>query len=466
MTVTNATISTDGASDAFREGGDVTPAAVLSRAHEANVEFVDLQFIDILGMVKSVTIAVEQLPTVIARGMWFDGSSLEGTSRVAERDMYLIPDLATFAIVPWTEAGAGGATARLLCGVHRPDGEPFLGDPRAVLTRQLERARSFGYTYAVAPEVEFFLLRRDGDRIRPPEGDSGGYFDSAGGVAAAVQRDVVRLIREMGIRTEAYHHEVSVGQYEIDFPTDGALRTADGLITFRTAMKAVAARRGLHATFMPKPIAGLNGSGMHIHQRLDHLDSGLSAFTDDSDPYSLSDTARAFMAGQLAHARGMSAVLSPLVNSYRRFVPGHEAPIFLIWARVNHEALIRVPADTGPQHAGQMELRCPDPAANPYLAFAVMLAAGLDGIERNLALSEPSEESLYSVSDEELRSRNVGMLPMTLGEAIIELELDGVIREALGDHIYERYVAALRQQWHDYRKCISQWEVDHYLEAY
>ncbi len=464
MAVTEATVKSKAASDLSHGGTAMTPAAVLNRAQEANVEFVDLQFIDILGMVKSVTISVEQLPTVIARGMWFDGSSVEGTTRVAERDMYLIPDLATFAIVPWTDAG--GMTARLLCGVHRPDGEPFLGDPRAVLTRQLERARALGYTYAVAPEVEFFLLRRDGEQIRPPEGDSGGYFDSAGGAAAAVQRDVVRLIREMGIRTEAYHHEVSVGQYEIDFPTDGALRTADGLITFRTAMKAVAARRDLHATFMPKPITGLNGSGMHIHQRLDDLDSGLSVFTDASDSYGLSETARAFMAGQLAHARGMSAVLSPLVNSYRRFVPGHEAPVFLIWARVNHEALIRVPADTGPQRAGQIELRSPDPAANPYLAFAVMLAAGLDGIEQNLSLPEPFEESLYSVSDEELRSRNVGMLPMTLGEAIIELELDPIIRESLGDHIYERYVAALRQQWHDYRKCISQWEIEHYLEAY
>jgi glutamine synthetase len=464
MAATETTVKNTAANSPAQSGDTMTPAAVLSRAREANVEFVDLQFIDILGMVKSVTIAVEQLPTVIARGMWFDGSSVEGATRVAERDMYLFPDLATFAIVPWTEPG--GVTARLLCGVYRPDGEPFLGDPRAVLTYQLERARSLGYTYIVAPEVEFFLLRRDGGRIRPPEGDSGGYFDSAGGAAAAVQRDVVRLIREMGIHTEAYHHEVSVGQYELDFPADDALRTADGLVTFRTAMKAVAARRNLHATFMPKPIAGLNGSGMHIHQRLDDINSGLSVFTDDTDPYGLSETARAFMAGQLAHARGMSAVLAPLVNSYRRFVPGHEAPVFLIWARVNHEALIRIPADTGPQHAGQIELRCPDPAANPYLAFAVMLAAGLDGIERNLSLPEPFEESLYSVSDEELRSRNVSMLPMTLGEAIIELELDPVIREALGDHLYERYVAALRQQWHDYRKCISQWEIDHYLEAY
>ncbi|HEY7909655.1 MAG TPA: glutamine synthetase family protein [Thermomicrobiales bacterium] len=464
MAVTDAVITGRDTNSAKREAGEVTPEAILNRAREAHVEFVDLQFIDILGMVKSVTISIEQLPVVIARGMWFDGSSIEGTTRVAERDMYLIPDLATFALVPWTEAGSD--TARLLCGVHRPDGEPFLGDPRAVLIRQLERARALGFTYVVAPEIEFFLLRRDASGVRPPEGDSGGYFDTAGGDAAAVQRDVVRVMREMGIRTEAYHHEVSVGQHEIDFPTDGALRTADSIITFRAAMKAVAAQRGLHATFMPKPITGLNGSGMHVHQRLDHLTTAASAFTDAADPYGLSETARAFMAGQLAHARGMSAVLSPLVNSYRRFIPGHEAPVFLTWAQINHEALIRVPADTGPQHAGQIELRCPDPAANPYLALAVMLAAGLDGIERNLPLPEPFEESLYSVSDEELRSRSVGTLPMTLGEAIIELELDGVIREGLGDHVYERYVAALRQQWQDYRQCISQWEIDHYLEVY
>ena len=442
----------------------MTAAAVLKRTQEEAVEFVDLQFIDILGRVKSVTIAIEQLPDVIARGIWFDGSSLEGSTRVAERDMYLVPDLSTYALVPWTDPDA--ATARLLCGVHRPDGEPFLGDPRAVLIRQLARAATLGYAYAVAPEIEFFLLRRDESGIRPPEGDSGGYFDSAGGDAAAVQRDVVRHMRQMGFRTEAYHHEVSVGQYEIDFPTDTALRTADGLVTFRTAMKAIAARRGLHATFMPKPITGLNGSGLHVHQGMHSRDTSASVFIDGADPYGLSETARAFMAGQLAHARGMSAVLSPLVNSYRRFIPGHEAPVYLIWARVNHEALIRVPGDVGPQHTGQIELRCPDPAANPYLAFAVMLAAGLDGIENNLTLPEPFEESLYSVSDEELGSRNVGMLPMTLGEAIIELERDAVIRDALGDHVYERYVAALRQQWHSYRKCISQWEIEHYLEAY
>jgi glutamine synthetase len=449
----------------LRSGGELTPAAIMERSRDEKVEFVDLQFIDIMGMVKSVTISIDQLPVVMARGMWFDGSSVEGTTRMAERDMYLVPDLATFAVVPWTRDD--GATARLRCGVYRPDGEPFLGDPRAVLRRQLERARSLGFEYVVAPEVEFFLLRRDENgTIHPPIGDSGGYFDSAGGDAAAVQREVVRVLREMGISTEAFHHEVSVGQYEVDLLTDNALRTADALITFRTAMKAVAARRGLHATFMPKPITGLNGSGMHVHQRLDRIDTGVSAFTDPSDSYGLSETARAFMAGQLAHARGMSAVLSPLVNSYRRFIPGHEAPVFLIWARVNHEALIRVPGDTGPQRAGQLELRCPDPAANPYLAFAVMLAAGLDGIEQNLPLPEPIEESLYSVSDEELRSRNLGTLPVTLGEAILELERDPLIRDALGDHVHERYVDALRQQWQEYRKYISEWEITHYLEAY
>lgn len=441
-----------------------TAAGVLDRAAAEGVEFVDLQFIDILGTVKSVTIAVEDLPGVLAHGMWFDGSSVEGITRLAERDMLLVPDLPTFAVIPWTRAS--GTTARFLCGVHRPDGEPFLGDPRAVLSRQVARARALGYEYYIAPEVEFFLLRRAGDAVLPPEGDSRGYFDSAGGDAASVQREAVRTLRQMGVRTEAYHHEVSPGQHEVDLPSDTALRAADNLISLRSAMKAVAARRGLLATFMPKPLSGMNGSGMHIHQRLDFVDGGRSAFCDNDDPYGLSETARAFMAGQLAHARGMSAVLSPLVNSYRRFIPGHEAPVFLMWARVNHEALVRIPADAERHGMGQVELRSPDPSANPYLACAVMLAAGLDGIERNLPLPEPVEESLYSVSDEELRSRNVGMLPLTLGEAIIELERDAVIRDALGDHVYERYVAALRQQWQDYRTFVSQWELDHYLDAY
>ncbi len=437
---------------------------VLARAAAEGVEFVDLQFIDVLGTVKGVTISVEDLPGVLTNGMWFDGSSVEGTTRMAERDMLLVPDLSTFAVVPWTRAS--GTTARFLCAVHRPDGEPFLGDPRAVLSRQVARARALGYDYRVAPEVEFFLLRREGSGVVTPEGDSRGYFDSSGGDAAAVQREAVRTLRQMGIRTEAYHHEVSAGQHEVDLPSDTALRVADNLITLRIAMKAVAARRGLLATFMPKPLSGMNGSGMHIHQRLDFLDSGRSAFCDHDDPYGLSETARAFMAGQLTHARGMSAVLSPLVNSYRRFIPGHEAPVYLMWARVNHEALVRVPADAERHGAGQVELRSPDPAANPYLACAVMLAAGLDGIERNLALPEPVEESLYSITDDELRSRNLGMLPLTLGEAIIELERDGVIRDALGDHVYERYVGALRQQWQEYRTSVSQWELDHYLEAY
>jgi len=441
-----------------------TPEALLAQVAEAQIEFVDLQFIDILGTVKSVTITTDALPEVLAGGMWFDGSSVEGTTRIAERDMVLLPDLSTFAVVPWTRTS--GATARLLCGVHRPDGEPFPGDPRAVLTRQIARARTLGYTYSVAPEVEFFLLRRVGDGVLPTEGDTKGYFDSTGGDAVTVQHEVVRALRQMGVVTEAYHHEVSPGQHEVDLPREHALRAADNLITLRMSMKAIAARRGLLATFMPKPMNGANGSGMHVHQRLDFYDSDNSAFTDTTDPYGLSETARAFMAGQLAHARGMSAVLSPLVNSYRRFIPGHEAPVFLTWARVNHEALIRVPTDANRRNAGQIELRSPDPSANPYLAWAVMLAAGLDGIERNLALPEPLEESLYSVSDEELRSRNVGMLPMTLGEAIVELERDVVIRDALGDHVYERYASALRQQWHDYRTSISQWEIEHYLEAY
>ncbi len=464
MTLTNGTNASPGTQPSVGEAPALTIEALLAQVTAEHVEFVDLQFIDILGTAKSVTIMADMLPDVLAHGMWFDGSSVEGTTRIAERDMVLLPDFDTFAVVPWTRTS--GTTARLLCGVHRTGGDPFPGDPRAVLTRQLARARALGYTYSVAPEVEFFLLRHTGDGMLPTEGDAKGYFDSGGGDATTVQREVIRTLKQMGVSTEAYHHEVSPGQHEVDLPSEGALRAADNLTTLRMAMKAVAARRGLLATFMPKPMSNANGSGMHVHQRMDYYDTGKCVFKDATDSYGLSDTARAFMAGQLAHARGMSAVLSPLVNSYRRFIPGHEAPVFLTWARVNHEALIRVPVDTDWHGAGQIELRSPDPSANPYLAWAVMLAAGLDGIERNLPLSEPVEESLYSVSDEELQSRNVGMLPMTLGEAILELERDPVIRDALGDHVYERYVAALRQQWHDYRSAVSQWEIDHYLETY
>ncbi len=458
------TISGDNATTNTQYAVPGTPNEVLEQAAAAHVEFVDLQFMDILGTVKGVTISVDDLPMVLTRGLTFDGSSVEGTTRMAERDMVLTPDLSTFAVVPWTRTT--GTTARILCGVHRPDGAPFLGDPRAVLKRQIDRAYALGYEYFVAPEVEFFLLKRDATGVSPPEGDFGGYFDTAGGQAAIVQRDVVRTLRQMGVRTEAYHHEVSPGQHEIDLPPNGALQSADSLITLRVAMKAIAARHGLHATFMPKPVPNSNGSGLHIHQRLDFRDGGPCAFADPADSYGLSDIARAFMAGQLAHARGMSAVLSPLVNSYRRLIPGHEAPIFLMWARVNHEALIRVPGDSDRHGGSDVELRSPDPAANPYLACAVMLAAGLDGIEKNLPLPEPVEESLYSVSDDALRSRNVGTLPLTLGEAIGELERDPIIRDALGDHVFERYVSALRLQWQDYRSSISQWELDHYLDAY
>ncbi|MDI3340002.1 MAG: glutamine synthetase family protein [Sphaerobacter sp.] len=445
----------------------ITPTAeeVLDRAREAGVEFVNLQFSDVMGIVKSVTIPFDVFPDVIEHGQWFDGSSIAGFARIAESDMFLMPDLATFAVIPWEQGR--NTTARVICWVYSPNGELFPGDPRAVLLRQLERLAKLGYRYQTGPELEFFLFRRDNGNIRPLPHDQGSYFDLTTDLAADVRKDMIQALRALGIKVEAGHHEVAIGQHEIDFEYSDALTTADQAITFKYTLKAIAQQHGLHATFMPKPIEGVNGSGMHTHQSLAFLETGANAFVDPDDDYGLSKLAKHFIAGQLAHARGMCAVLAPLVNSYRRLVPGFEAPVYISWARQNRSALIRVPAiRAGRTAATRLELRCPDPAANPYLAYAVMLAAGLDGIERELPLPEPIEENLYHFTDDDLKRRNVGTLPGTLGEAIAELEKDEVVREALGEHVFERLIEAQRQEWDSFRRHVSTWELDRYLEIY
>jgi len=442
-----------------------TADEVLARAEEERVEFVSLQFTDIMGIVKNVTIPIDVFPHVIEEGQWFDGSSIEGFARIAESDMYLMPDLSTFAVIPW-ERGTG-TTARVICWVYNPNGDLFPGDPRVVLLRQLERAAKLGFVYNTGPELEFFLFRKENGRIAPLPHDQGGYFDLTTDLAAAVRKDMIKALEAFGIKVEAGHHEVAVGQHEIDFEYADALTTADNAITFKYTLKAVAQQHDLHATFMPKPIQGINGSGMHTHQSLAWLESGENAFVDTSDPYGLSEVAKRFIAGQLYHARGMCAVLAPLVNSYKRLVPGYEAPVYISWARQNRSALIRVPAvRAGRLQATRIELRCPDPSANPYLAYAVMLAAGLDGIERELPLPEPIEENVYHFTEEDLRRRNVGVLPSTLGEAIAELERDEVIREALGEHVFERLVEAQKRDWDAFRQYVTPWELERYLEIY
>jgi glutamine synthetase len=438
---------------------------ILRRAKEDQIEFVDLQFTDVMGHVKSVTIPVAVFEHVIDGGQWIDGSSIAGFTRIAESDMFLMPDLSTYAVIPWTKDNH--TTARVICWVHNPNGSAFPGDPRGVLLRQLERLADLGYTFKTGPELEFFLFEKNGDEISPLPHDKAGYFDYSTDLAYTVRKTMVQALADMGIDVEASHHEVAIGQHEIDFEYGDAINTADRATTFKTVLKATAMQNGLHATFMPKPLEGINGSGMHVHMSLGFLDKKGNAFVDEDDPYGLSKIARYFIAGILTHARGICGVLSPLVNSYRRLVPGFEAPVYVSWARTNRSALVRVPAIRGGHtSATRVELRCPDPSCNPYLAFAVMLAAGMDGIERQLELPEPVEENLYHFTDEDLKRRNIPTLPSTLGEAVAEMKADPIVREALGDHVFERLTEAQLSEWDEFRKHVSQWERDRYLEVY
>jgi glutamine synthetase len=448
----------------------------IEAAREANVRFVQLQFTDIMGIVKSVTIPLHQLAGSVEHGTWFDGSSIEGFMRIAESDQYLKPDMDTFAIIPWQpghgDLGAGPlgsrGTARVICDVYTPNGEPFAGDPRFVLKRQLERAQKLGYIWNTGPELEFFLFRRVDGEIKPLPHDQAGYFDFSTDLAQEVRQDMVNALEAFNIRVEAAHHEVAPGQHEIDFEYADGLRTADNAVTFKFTLKAIAQLHGLYATFMPKPIAGINGSGMHTHQSLYSIADERNAFADARNKYGLSPVARQYMAGILAHARGMCAVLAPLVNSYKRLVPGYEAPTYLTWGRINRSALIRVPMVSPGRsvEATRVEVRCPDPSSNTYLAFAVMLAAGLDGIEKEMELGEPVEESLFEMEAERIAEKGIKELPGTLGEAIEELEADKVVSDALGEHVLTRYIEAKRAEWDEYRTQVTSWEVDRYLDAF
>ncbi|MCE7937705.1 type I glutamate--ammonia ligase [bacterium] len=433
---------------------------------EHGVRFVNMQFTDISGHVKTITIPVHAFDDAVEHGVWFDGSSIEGFVRIAESDMYLVPDLNTFAVIPW-ERGGHAVTARVICDVHTPDGEPFAGDPRGVLKRVLRELADMGYRYNTGPEPEFFLFRRDaeGHPVLEPH-DQAGYFDVSTDLGTDVRRQMVDALQAFGIVVEAAHHEVAVGQHEIDFRYDDALRTADNVITLRVAVKAVAQRNGLYASFMPKPIAGINGSGMHVHQSLANLSDGKNAFVDAASG-GLSGLAHQFIAGQLAHARGFAAVVAPLVNSYKRLVPGFEAPVYVSWARNNRSALIRVPrVSPGRPQSTRVELRCPDPSANPYLAFAAMLAAGIDGIRRGLTPPAAAEEDLYHLDAEALRARNLATLPGSLGEALAELEADAVVAGALGTHVFERFIEGRRQEWDESRLHVSSWEIGRYFETF
>jgi len=416
---------------------------------------------------------MHQLEEAVEHGKWFDGSSIEGFARIAESDMFLVPDLATFAPIPW-EPGIGPdgsqlatGAARVICDVFTPNGDPFPGDPRWVLRRQIEKAKAKGYILNTGPELEFFLLRRGDGEVETLPHDAAGYFDLSEDLGTEVRKEMMNDLEAFGIKVETAHHEVATGQHEIDFEYADALRTADNAVTFKTTLKAVAARQGLYATFMPKPFFGMNGNGMHTHQSLWDIKKGKNAFSAEKDPYGLSPTARSYIAGILDHARAMIGVLAPLVNSYKRLVPGYEAPVYIGWARINRSALVRIPQiSKGQLNSTRIELRCPDPSSNPYLAFAVMLAAGLDGIDRKLTPPDPVEENLYHFDAAKLESRKIRQLPGTLREALDELQADAVIADALGEHVFERFVEAKSEEWDEYRMQVTAWEVDRYLEAF
>jgi glutamine synthetase len=443
-----------------------TKKEILRRVNEDGIEFISLQFTDIVGVVKSVIIPITELPMALDHGTWFDGSSVEGFARIAESDMYLIPDPDTYAAIPWEREK--NPTARLICDVYTPQGEPFEGDPRYVLKRALREAEKKGWIYYTGPEPEFFLFRRDGDgQAVPRPHDQGGYFDLSTDRGVEVRKEMSKALAAFGIRVEASHHEVAHGQQEIDFRFADALRAADNVVTFKATLKEVARQHGLHATFMPKPAAGINGSGMHVHQSLVSASTGENLLADGGSKHGLSRLALHFIAGQLAHARGMCAVLAPLVNSYKRLVPGYEAPVYISWGRINRSALIRVPqVNPDRPDSTRLELRCPDPSCNPYLAFAVMLRAGLDGIERELEPPGVSNEDLYHLDDQERETQGLGTLPGSLGAALEELDHDDLVRRTLGDHIVDRFIEAKTTEWREYRAHVSDWELDRYLSIY
>ena len=440
---------------------------LLKRVEEDGVQFVSLQFTDVMGTIKSVTIPVGRLEGALEEGVWFDGSSIEGFARIYESDLVLMPDVDTYRVLPWSAAER--RRARIICDVHGPQGEPSLRVPRQILKRVLARASEMGYTYNVGPELEFFLFRRngepnDGHPARPVPHDVGSYFDfSPRDEAQQVRSEIILALEALGMQVESSHHEVATGQHEIDFRYANAVTSADNAVTFKYTVRGVAASHGLYASFMPKPIFGINGSGMHTHQSIFDAE-GSNLFYDPEDEYHLSRLARNFIAGQMEHAKALSAVVAPTVNSYKRLTPGYEAPVYICWAQLNRSSLIRVPAHGSETSATRIELRCPDPSCNPYLAFAAMLAAGLDGIERDLMPPAAVNEDVYHFEQCDLDERAIGTLPGTLAEALDALEEDEVIQEALGPAITDVFMRAKRAEWGAYRIQVTDWELERYLE--
>ena len=436
---------------------------ILKLAKEENVRFIRLQFTDLFGTLKNVEIPVSQLPKALDNKIMFDGSSIEGFVRIEESDMYLYPDPDTWVVFPWS--AKEGRVARLICDVYLPDGTPFPGDPRGILKRVLKEAQDLGFTTMnVGSEPEFFLFKLD-ENGRPTMelNDKGGYFDLAPvDLGENCRRDIVLTLDQMGFEVEASHHEVAPGQHEIDFKYADAVTAADNIITFKLVVKNIARQHGLHATFMPKPIFGVNGSGMHTHLSLFVGDK--NAFYDETDELGLSQVARHFLAGILKHARGFTAITNPTVNSYKRLVPGYEAPVYVAWSVQNRSPLVRIPASRG--QSTRIEVRSPDPSCNPYLALAVMLKAGLDGIKNKLPLPPAVDRNIYVMSEAERRDLGIDSLPGTLQEALECLKQDPVICEALGEHALTHFIEAKEIEWNLFCVQVHPWEREQYLEQY
>lgn len=435
---------------------------VLQRARELNVKFIRLQFTDIYGMLKNIAITVEQLECALEKGVTFDGSVIDGQARLKESDMLLKPDPDTFVVFPWRPRT--GAVARLICDVYNYEGTPFAGCPRSNLKRVLQEAKQLGFTMKVGPEAEFYLFQTDeAGQPTTQTHDKGGYFDlSPLDLGENARREMVLALEEMGFEIESSHHEVSPGQHEIDFKYDDALAIADKIVTFKFVVRTIAQRHGLHASFMPKPIANFNGSGMHIHQSL-FKDNSNSFYAQDK-PNQLSDIALGYIGGLLKHARAVCFVTNPIVNSYKRLIPGESAPIFLGWSEQHRSSILRIPMRRGV--ATRVEIRHPDPSCNPYLALSVMLKAGLDGITNKISPVAALEKDVYDMDKAELEALNIQRLPKNIYEALEEFKKDLLMQEALGEHIYQRFIQLKTEEWDDFHQHISRWEIENYLNKY
>jgi len=437
---------------------------ILQKAKEERVQFFSLQFADLLGAVKEVLKPIAELESALNEGVWFDGSSIEGFARIQESDLFLKPDPATYALIPWTEGR--DKTIRFICDIYQANGQPFKNDPRFVLKQALKKAARLGFQYNVGPEPEFYLFEKDNQHSALPI-DKGGYFDRASNQGGKVLQEVVDSLKSFGIKVECLHHEVGEGQYEIDFNYGPALETADKILTLKYVVRKIADYNGLKATFMPKPIKGKAGSGMHVHQSLFDESGRDNLFVDDNDFYRLSQTAKYFLAGQLKNIKGICLGLCPTVNSYKRLVSGFEAPVYITWASSNRSALIRVPKWFREKpKAARLELRCPDGSANPYLAFALMLAAGLEGIEQKIEPSEPVEENVYHLDETGLKNKNIATLPGSLFEAVLWFQESNLAKEVFGEELFNKYLSVKQREWDDFKVEVCPWELEKYLDIY